>query len=67
VDYAVIRVVGGKTDEKGQAELIARFSTLEEARRVAQSAQQNELKNSDEYLVASDPDALISAAVNEDQ
>jgi len=66
VDHAVIRIVNGKIDEKVVLELIARFPTLEEARRVAQSAHQNDILNRDEYMVTSDPENLALAAASAD-
>ena len=59
--YYLIRIVDSGDPKDGEPELIASFSTIEEAQRVAQSAQRNDPKNRDEYLVTTDPEALISA------
>ena len=62
----MIRIVDGDEPRNGEPELVASFPTLEEAQRVAQSAQRNDLKNRDEYLVTTDPEGLVAAVKEQD-
>jgi len=64
--YYVVRILDTGDPLNGEPELIASFPTFDEAERVAQSAQRNDPKNSDEYLVTKDPEGLIAAVEEQD-
>ena len=64
--YYLIRIVDGDEPGDGEPELIASFPTIEEAQRVAQSAQRNDPRNRDEYLVTTDPEGLVAAVKEQD-
>jgi len=63
--YYVVRIVDGNDQRDGEPELIASFPTIDEAQRVAQSAQRNDPKNSDEYLVTTDPEGVIASIIEQ--